>query len=185
VIALEVVAETLGVGEQPLGGAGEDRGEGVLVWGEGALEAGFADAVEEMEGVEEVAPCGFGGARGFGGGDRRPEVGLLEGALEEERAQVLERGAVFGAGEVAERGLAEGRELFPGWVRRCGGRGPTVLELLADVSAVQAASYPIAGAHSIWELVLHLRSDYEVVLRRLAGEGRVLTPESGLCVRHG
>ncbi len=53
--------------------------------------------------------------------------------------------------------------------------GPSVLELLAGVSAAQAASHPIAGAHSIWELVLHLRSDYDLVLRRLAGDGRKVT----------
>lgn len=53
--------------------------------------------------------------------------------------------------------------------------GPSVLELLAGVSAAQAASHPIAGAHSIWELVLHLVSDYDLVLRRLAGDGRQLT----------
>jgi uncharacterized damage-inducible protein DinB len=53
--------------------------------------------------------------------------------------------------------------------------GPSVLELLAGVSAAQAASHRIAGAHSIWELVLHLASDYDLVLRRLAGDGRQLT----------
>ncbi len=53
--------------------------------------------------------------------------------------------------------------------------GPSVLELLAGLSATQAASHPIPGAHSIWELVLHLASDYDLVLRRLAGDGRRLT----------
>jgi uncharacterized damage-inducible protein DinB len=53
--------------------------------------------------------------------------------------------------------------------------GPSVLESLAGLSAAQAASHPIAGAHSIWELVLHLGSDYDLVLRRLAGDGRLLT----------
>ena len=53
--------------------------------------------------------------------------------------------------------------------------GPSVLESLAGLSAAQAASHPIAGAHSIWELVLHLSSDYDLVLRRLAGDGRQLT----------
>ena len=53
--------------------------------------------------------------------------------------------------------------------------GPAVLELLDGLSAAQAASHPIAGAHSIWELVLHLRSDYDLVLRRMAGDGRQLT----------
>jgi hypothetical protein len=53
--------------------------------------------------------------------------------------------------------------------------GPSVLELLAGLSAAQVASHPIAGAHSIWELVLHLISDYDLVLRRMAGDGRRLT----------
>ena len=34
--------------------------------------------------------------------------------------------------------------------------GPALLELLADVSAGQAAARPIADAHSIWEIVLHV-----------------------------
>lgn len=53
--------------------------------------------------------------------------------------------------------------------------GPSVLELLAGLSAEQAASHPIAGAHSIWELVLHLGTDYDLVLRRMAGDGNQLT----------
>jgi uncharacterized damage-inducible protein DinB len=57
--------------------------------------------------------------------------------------------------------------------------GPSVLELLAGVSAEQAASHPIAGAHSIWELVLHLSTDYDLVLRRMAGDGRPITTGEG------
>jgi hypothetical protein len=53
--------------------------------------------------------------------------------------------------------------------------GPSVLEVLEGVSAYEAAAHPIAGAHSIWELVLHLHSDYGLVLRRLGGDGRHLT----------
>ena len=53
--------------------------------------------------------------------------------------------------------------------------GPSVLEALAGVSAEQAAAHPIAGAHSIWELVLHLCGTYGLVLRRLGGDGRQLT----------
>src|SRR5262245_48369665 len=52
--------------------------------------------------------------------------------------------------------------------------GPSVLEVLDGVSAEQAAAHPIAGAHSIWELVLHLCTDYSLVLRRLDGDGRQL-----------
>lgn len=57
--------------------------------------------------------------------------------------------------------------------------GPSVLEALAGVSAEQASSHPIPDAHSIWELVLHISSDYTLVLRRMAGDGRQLTPEEG------
>jgi len=34
--------------------------------------------------------------------------------------------------------------------------GPALNELLANVSAEQAAARPLASAHSIWELVLHI-----------------------------
>src|SRR5215212_8832817 len=53
--------------------------------------------------------------------------------------------------------------------------GPSVLEALEGVSARQAAAHPINGAHSIWELVLHLCGTYGLVLRRLGGDGRQLT----------
>lgn len=53
--------------------------------------------------------------------------------------------------------------------------GPSVLEALDGVSASQAAARPLESVHSIWELVLHLRGTYELVLRRLRGDGRMLT----------
>jgi uncharacterized damage-inducible protein DinB len=54
--------------------------------------------------------------------------------------------------------------------------GPAVLELLRDVSPAEAAARPIAGAHTIWELVLHLTGAYDLVLRRMRGDGRQITP---------
>jgi uncharacterized damage-inducible protein DinB len=54
--------------------------------------------------------------------------------------------------------------------------GPAVLELLAGVSVEQAQARPLAGIHSIWELVLHLCAGYRLVLRRLEGDGSPLTP---------
>ena len=54
--------------------------------------------------------------------------------------------------------------------------GPAVLELLRDVTPVEAAARPIAGAHTIWELVLHLTACYDLVLRRLRGDRKQLTP---------
>jgi len=48
--------------------------------------------------------------------------------------------------------------------------GPSIQELLADVTPVQAAARPLAQAHSIWEIVLHLAAWADVVRRRLEGE---------------
>ena len=48
--------------------------------------------------------------------------------------------------------------------------GPAVLELLDGVTAEQARAHPIAGAHSIWELVLHLAAWKNEVRHRLSGE---------------
>ena len=55
--------------------------------------------------------------------------------------------------------------------------GPSVLESLEGVSAEGAYQHPITGAHSIWELVLHLIAGYRLVLRRLRGDDRQLTAE--------
>ncbi len=54
--------------------------------------------------------------------------------------------------------------------------GPSLLEALEGVTPDAASARPIAGAHSIWELVLHLTGTYQLVLRRLQGDGRQLTP---------
>lgn len=48
--------------------------------------------------------------------------------------------------------------------------GPSVQELLSDVTADQAARRPLAHAHNIWEIVLHITAWESVVRRRLAGE---------------
>jgi len=45
--------------------------------------------------------------------------------------------------------------------------GPSVSEVLADVTAQQAAAHPIAGAHSIWELALHIQTWERVGRRRI------------------
>jgi uncharacterized damage-inducible protein DinB len=54
--------------------------------------------------------------------------------------------------------------------------GPSVLEALKDVTPELAYAHPVSGAHSIWELVLHLGGAYQLVLRRLDGENAQLTP---------
>lgn len=47
--------------------------------------------------------------------------------------------------------------------------GPSRGALLADVTAEVAAWHPGAGAHSIWETVLHMRSWTDEVARRALG----------------
>lgn len=48
--------------------------------------------------------------------------------------------------------------------------GPAVAEALAGVDAATAAARPLAGAHSIWEIVHHLAVWNDVPRRRLDGE---------------
>lgn len=45
--------------------------------------------------------------------------------------------------------------------------GPSISEVLAGVNAQQAAAHPIAGAHSIWELALHIQTWERVGRRRI------------------
>ncbi len=48
--------------------------------------------------------------------------------------------------------------------------GPGVLETLEGVTAKQAAAHPVAGAHSIWELVVHIAAWEDACRRRLGGD---------------
>jgi uncharacterized damage-inducible protein DinB len=48
--------------------------------------------------------------------------------------------------------------------------GPAVDELLAGVTAEQAAARPFEGAHSVWELVAHIEAWERAILRRLEGD---------------
>jgi uncharacterized damage-inducible protein DinB len=53
--------------------------------------------------------------------------------------------------------------------------GPSVLQLLDGITAQQAASHPIPGAHSIWELTLHIAAWESACRRRLEGDPAQLT----------
>ena len=55
--------------------------------------------------------------------------------------------------------------------------GPSVREALEGIGAKEAAQHPVKGAHSCWELVLHLSGTYGLVLRRMNGEATLLKPE--------
>jgi uncharacterized damage-inducible protein DinB len=48
--------------------------------------------------------------------------------------------------------------------------GPAVEEILQDVTAQQAAARAVGGAHSIWELALHIAAWQRAGVRRLAGD---------------
>ena len=48
--------------------------------------------------------------------------------------------------------------------------GPSVREVLAGVTAEQAARQPLPDAHSIWEIVVHIGVWEAFVRRRLEGE---------------
>lgn len=55
--------------------------------------------------------------------------------------------------------------------------GPAVLEVLEGVDATRAAARPLASAHSILELTLHIAVWKDVVRRRLQGDAWQPTPE--------
>jgi uncharacterized damage-inducible protein DinB len=55
--------------------------------------------------------------------------------------------------------------------------GPSLRELLEGVSEEQARARPIANAHTILELVVHIRAWMDAVSERLAGSERELTTE--------
>jgi uncharacterized damage-inducible protein DinB len=53
--------------------------------------------------------------------------------------------------------------------------GDSLFEILEGVTAAQAATRPIARAHTIWELVLHIAAWDGAVLRRLSGTAVTLS----------
>ena len=55
--------------------------------------------------------------------------------------------------------------------------GPSVLALLDGVTAEQAGAHPIPGAHSIWELTLHIAAWEDACRRRLEGDPAELREE--------
>jgi uncharacterized damage-inducible protein DinB len=55
--------------------------------------------------------------------------------------------------------------------------GPVLDEVLAGVTSEQAAARPIAGAHSIWELVLHMTTWVEISRARLDGRAIADPPD--------
>jgi uncharacterized damage-inducible protein DinB len=58
--------------------------------------------------------------------------------------------------------------------------GPSLMELLADVTAEHAAARPIPGVHSIWELVLHIAFWENISRKRIEGDDSKYQAEDGL-----
>lgn len=58
--------------------------------------------------------------------------------------------------------------------------GPALRNLLGEVSAAQAATRAVPGAHTIWETADHLALYEDAARRRLAGEA---VPEMDECAR--
>jgi uncharacterized damage-inducible protein DinB len=54
--------------------------------------------------------------------------------------------------------------------------GDSLRELLNGVDAVTAAAHPVKGAHSIWELVLHIAA-WDGAVRKRAGGAAVELPD--------
>lgn len=53
--------------------------------------------------------------------------------------------------------------------------GDPLMKILNGITAEQAAAHPIAGAHSIWEIVNHLRTYRAAIPVRLRGEVKELS----------
>jgi uncharacterized damage-inducible protein DinB len=56
--------------------------------------------------------------------------------------------------------------------------GPALRELLENVPPAKAAARPVAAAHSIWEIALHIGAYERVVRRRIEGEPIGELPEA-------
>jgi uncharacterized damage-inducible protein DinB len=56
--------------------------------------------------------------------------------------------------------------------------GPSVMETLKGVDADTAAAHPIAGAHSIWELLHHITAWTRAIMRRIDGHAVELSGDT-------
>jgi uncharacterized damage-inducible protein DinB len=55
--------------------------------------------------------------------------------------------------------------------------GPPLRPMLDGLSAEDASKHPIRGAHSIWELVLHVAAWNRIISEELLGASAQVTPE--------
>lgn len=57
-------------------------------------------------------------------------------------------------------------------------QGPSIREIVEDVGAAAAAAHPVAGAHSIWEVVHHVTAWVRAVHARVLGNVAELEGEA-------
>jgi uncharacterized damage-inducible protein DinB len=62
--------------------------------------------------------------------------------------------------------------------------GPALLEVLDGVSPAAAASRPLGGAHSIWEIALHAATWLDIVHERIDGKHRDVPDDEDWQVVH-
>jgi uncharacterized damage-inducible protein DinB len=55
--------------------------------------------------------------------------------------------------------------------------GPSTVDALRGITAAEAAAHPVPGAHSVWEIVLHMTAWQNEVRRRLGGKEPTLPQE--------
>ncbi|HWR15847.1 MAG TPA: DinB family protein [Terriglobales bacterium] len=54
--------------------------------------------------------------------------------------------------------------------------GDPLMKILDGITALQAAAHPVSNAHSIWEIVHHIRAWKVAVVTRLSGQPMELSP---------
>ena len=100
-------------------------------------------------------------------------TGSLSQIYEEKQVLLSELEALKMATAKESKGLTERERISDQFRRAFEGEawhGPSVLSLLEGVTAEQAAAHPVAGAHSIWELALHIEAWERACQRRLQGD---------------
>jgi uncharacterized damage-inducible protein DinB/heme-degrading monooxygenase HmoA len=109
--------------------------------------------------------------RAFAGPDH--ETAVVPPAARNVLADFEPRSAHYDVVEARTRGVRSVIARTANALERCAHgpmwHGPSLLEAVDGVTAEQAAAHPIAGAHSIWELVLHITTWPIAARERLAG----------------
>jgi uncharacterized damage-inducible protein DinB len=69
------------------------------------------------------------------------------------------------------------QQMQQGFEKKCWS-GPALLEVLDGVDAKAASAKPIKGAHSIWELVMHLLTGQQLLSNMISGQRTTPAPDA-------